>query len=797
MKCPKCQFDNSEGTRFCGNCGASFQTPKESSGEATRTIKTQTQELARRSLFAGRYEIVEKLGMGGMGSVYRVMDQKVDEEVALKILNPEVIADEETINRFRNELSLARKIIHKNVCRMFDLHEFEGALFITMEYVAGEDLRSFIRRSGSLTVDKSIFIAKQICDGLAEAHRLGVVHRDLKPRNIMIDREGSAHIMDFGIARSLKAGEATEAGVIIGTPEYMSPEQADGQEADQRSDIYALGVILYEMLTGRRPFEADSALSLVLKHRTEIPPDPRVLNPQIPESLGRFILKCLEKEPAQRYQRAEELHQELAEIEVSLAVMKTPLVSPPTQTEKTTAIKKNSIAVLPFADLSPQRDQEYFCDGLADELINALTKIRKLKVAARTSAFAYKGKDIDVREIGKQLSVATVLEGSVRKAGDRLRITAQLIDVAEGYHLWSDQYDRNFEDIFAIQEEITLAIVDNLKISLLGDEKENLIKRHTQEPEAYNLYLQGRHFWFKRTVEGIQKGMQCFRQAIEKDPNYALAYSGIADCYSNLGFYFLAPQEAFPKAMAAAKQALELDDSLAEVHTSRAFILDKYEWNWPAAEIEFKRAIELNPNYANSYHWYALFLGAMDRWVESAAEAKKAVDLEPLSAQFRMVLGVTLYQMRLYDKAVEEFKKTIEMDPTFFPSHFFLGWWTYPEMAMFEQAFAEAQKAIELTGGASITKASLGYAYAMAGRAEEARKILGELAEISKKTYVSPVAIAVIHARLGEKDKAFEYLEKAYEIRDHWMDYLKVLRMFDPLRGDPRFADLLKKMNLA
>ena len=797
MKCPKCQFDNAEGTRFCGNCGALLQTSKELSGEPTRTIRAQTQELARRSLFAARYEIIEKLGKGGMGSVYRVVDQKVDEEIALKVLNPEVVADEEAVDRFRNELSLARKIIHKNVCRMFDLHEFKGALFITMEYVEGEDLRSFIRRSGSLTVDKSIFIAKQICDGLAEAHRLGVVHRDLKPRNVMIDREGNAHIMDFGIARSLKAGEETEAGIIIGTPEYMSPEQADGQEADQRSDLYGLGVILYEMLTGRRPFEADSALSLISKHRTEIPLDPRALNPQIPESLCRLILKCLEKEPAKRYQRADELHQELAELEVSLAAEKTALVSPRTRAEKTTTIKKNSIAVLPFADLSPERDQEYFCDGLADELINALTKIRKLKVAARTSAFTYKGKDIDVREIGKQLGVATVLEGSVRKAGDRLRITTQLVDVAEGYHLWSDQYDRNFEDIFAIQEEITLAIVDNLKISLLGEEKENLIKLHTQEPEAYNLYLQGRHFWFKRTVEGIQKGMECFRQAIEKDPNYALAYSGIADCYSNLGFYFLSPQEAFPKAMAAAKQALELDESLAEVHTSMAFILDKYEWNWPAAEMEFKKAIELNPNYANSYHWYALLLGAMDRWVESAAEAKKALDLEPLSAQFRMVLGVTLYQMRLYDKAVEEFKRTIEIDPTFFPSHFFLGWWTYPEMGMFEQAFAEAQKAIELTKGASITKASLGYAYAMAGRAQEARKILSELAEIAKKTYVSPVAVAMIHARLGDKDEAFKYLEKAYEIRDHWMDYLKVLRMFDPLREDPRFAELLKKMNLA
>lgn len=797
MKCLKCQTENPVHARFCGYCGASLQPPLEFSEGPTKTIQMKTGELVRGSLFAGRYEIIEKLGQGGMGSVHRAFDQKVGEEVALKVLNPEIAADEEIIGRFRNELSLARKIIHKNVCRLFDLHESEGALFITMEYVAGEDLQNFIKRSGSLAISKAVSVARQIFEGLAEAHKLGVIHRDLKPRNIMIDRAGNAHIMDFGIARSLRTGGITKTGTIIGTPEYMSPEQLDGREADERSDIYALGVIQYEMLTGQRPFKADSALSLALKHKTEVPQDPRALNPQIPESLGRLILKCLEKDTAKRYQRAEEIHQELADIEKFIAATKTALVSSGIQAEETPTAKRNSIAVLPFADLSPQRDQEYFCDGLADEIINALTKIKELKVAARTSAFSFKGKNIDVREIGKRLDVSTVLEGSVRKAADKIRITAQLISVADGYHLWSDRFDRNFEDIFAIQDEITLAIADRLKINPLGEEKENLIKRHTQDPEAYNLYLQGRYFWFKRTIEGIQKGMQCFRQAIEKDPNYALVYSGIADCYSNLGFYFLTPQEAFPKAMAAAKRALELDESLAEVHNSMAFIKDKYEWDWPVAEMEFKRAIELNPNYASAHHWYALFLGAMDRLVESLAEVRKAVDLEPLSTQFRMVLGVVLYQMRRYEEAVEEFERTIEMDPGFFPPHFFLGWWTYPEMGKFEEAFAEAQKAIELTRGASITLGSLGYAYAMAGRTEEARKILGELAEISKKTYVSPTAVAVIHARLGENDKAFEYLEKAYEIRDHWMSFLKVLRMFNPLRQDPRFVALLTKLRLA
>ena len=489
MKCPKCHFDNPEDTRFCGNCAAPLH-PSEEISVPTETLEAPKEELTRGATLANRYEIIEELGKGGMSKVYRVEDKKIKEEVALKLIKPEIALDKKAIERFSNELKMARKIAHRNVCRMYDLGEEKGTHYITMEYVRGEDLKSMIRMSGQLGVGTTINIAKQVCEGLAEAHRLGVVHRDLKPQNIMIDKDGNARIMDFGIARSVKGKGITGAGVMIGTPEYIPPEQVEGKDIDQRSDIYSLGVILYEMVTGQVPFEGETALSIAMKHKGETPKSPKELNPNIPDDLSQLILKCLEKEKAKRYQSASDVHSELERIEkgIPTTVRVTPERKPLTSKEITvkftlkklfipavaiaalavigvllwqavfrkgfppSAPSQSSVAVLPFIDLSPKKDYEWLSDGISEAMINALSSLRSLRVPARTSSFFFKGKELNIQEIGQKLKVENVLEGSVQVAGDTLRVNAQLVSVKDGYHLWSDKFDRRLEDVFSIQD---------------------------------------------------------------------------------------------------------------------------------------------------------------------------------------------------------------------------------------------------------------------------------------------------------------------------------------------------------
>jgi serine/threonine protein kinase/tetratricopeptide (TPR) repeat protein len=786
IKCPKCHHENPDNTIFCGKCGFQFSAPEKI--EVTETMEAPKEELTTGSTFTNRYQIIEELGKGGMGRVYKAYDTEIKEKIALKLLKSEIAANEEIIERFKNEIKTARQIVHKNVGRMYDLGKEKGTYYITMEFVPGDNLKSFIKRARQLTPKTALSIAIQLCEGLGEAHRIGIVHRDLKPQNVMIDKEGNVRIMDFGIARSLHAKGITRAEVIIGTPEYMSPEQVEGEVADQRSDIYSLGVILFEMLTGKVPFEGDTSLSIALKHKSEIPPDPKTLNKQISDAFSRIILKCMQKDRKSRYQNVNDLLLDLKKATEEEQMEK-----------KISETKwKSSIVVLPFADLSQEKDQEYFCDGLAEELINALSKISELRVVARTSAFAFKGKLEDVREIGKKLDVETVLEGSVRKAGNRLRVMVQLINVDGGYHLWSERYDRELEDVFAIQDEITLAVVENLKVRLFRGEKASLTKKYTNDLEAYNLFLKGQFFLNKRTAEGLKKAIQYFEQAIQRDPNYAVAHAGLANSYLLMPIYGpFSPKEANLKAKEAVTNALKIDNNLAEAVTSLALLKLYDEHDWEGAEQEFKRAIKYNPGYAIAHSWYASeYLIIRARADEAIEEMNRALELDPLSLVYNRDFGMIYYYARQYNQAITALNKTIEIETNFIHTHGLLGL-VYLEKSMFKETLSELQKEIAISEGSDLTgELWIGIAHARIGNMNKAKEILENLLKRSGQVFVSPYFIATLNCHLKEIDQGFKWLEKAYAESDSWLNFISVDPGVDIIRSDPRFKALLKKMNI-
>ena len=771
------------------------------------------------------YRIVEHLGGGGMGIVYKAEDTRLKRLVALKFLLPGLTHDDDR-DRFIQEAQAASALDHTNIAVVHEIDKTEdGRLFIVMAFYEGETLKKKIAR-GPLPVEEALDYAVQMAQGLAKAHEADIVHRDVKPANVMITDQGQVKLVDFGLAKMVGT-ERTQTGMTLGTVAYMSPEQTRGEAVDRRTDLWSLGVVLYEMLTGQRPFKGDHAETIIHAIRHDEPGPIKALRPKVPETLAQVIETLLEKKPEARYEQASDVVATLEAIRqdpttavrmpaarlvpkrrrgfvyaalavVAVIVGGLALFWPgepdaPAEGEERT---RQSIAVLPFENMSADPEQEQFSYGLAYDLINALTKIKTLRVAAFSSTFSDVLKGKDVREIGQQLNVETILTGSVRKSGNRLRITAQLVNVADGFHLWSQQYELMMGDVFAIQDEITLAIVEKMEVELLSEEQLALEKRYTEDLEAYNLYLKGRHFWLKRTPDDLQRSIMYFEQAIERDPGYALAYAALADAYNALAappFAVLTAEEAYPQARAAAQKALDLDDTLGEAHAALGQIYLEGDWDWARAEQAFKRAIALNPSYAGGHMVYALLLMHHRRHNEARAELDKAVALDPLSPSINALSGLQHYYARRYDRAIEVFKQTIEIVPDFWMPYSWSGM-AYLSKGMYPEAITSLEHAMTLPESFWETVPDLVMAYAQSGELEKAEALLHEMEVRAQTEHFPPYAFAMAYVGLGRLDEAFAWFDRALQERDNNLQWINVNQLFDSIRDDPRFIDLLRRI---
>ncbi len=782
-----------------------------------------------------QYRIVAKIGAGGMGEVYCARDERLEREVALKVLPASALADEGARRRFRKEALALSKLNHPNIATVYDFDSESGVDFLAMEYVRGETLANRIG-GRPLSEKEVVALSSQIADALEEAHEHAIIHRDLKPGNIMVTPKGRAKVLDFGLARLLRSESNLSASDTLsltpgasGTLPYMAPEQLRDEPPDPRSDIFSFGAVMYEMATGRRTF-ADTVPSRVtdaILHHDPVPP--RALNPQLSPEIERIILKCLERGADLRYQTAKELGVDLRRLSASTAVV-IPAVTGGGRVRNRrmayaagygllvvlliatlvwwnmgggsilygrwagNASKVHSLAVLPLANLSADPAQEYFVDGMTEELTTELAQISGLRVISRTSTMRYKGTQKALAEIAKDLDADTVIEGSVERSGDEVRITAQLIDARTDTHLWAHSYKRELRDVLAMQSEVARAIAEEIQVQLTPREQERFDHSRPVNPAAYEAFLRGRYHWNFHTGDEMQKALAEYQRAIELDPGYALAYVGLSEAYHLLPLNGDAdPQKTLPQAKEAALKAIELDPQLSEGHSALAFGLGQYDWDWAGAEREFKRAIELSPSNAAAHAFYAQMLSLQGRHAEAIAEGARARELDPISGQVRLQYSRTFFYARQYDRAVEAFHQSLESNPNFWPLHFFLGQ-VYEQQGLLPDAIVEFQKA---QGPTLLATSGLGHLYAISGRRPEAEKILSDLTLRSKAGYIPPTYLARIYVGLGERDQALTWLEKGYAAHDSHMEFLGVEPSFDPLRSDPRFVDLLRRMRLS
>ena len=794
------------------------------------------------------YRILSAIGVGGQGEVYKAVDTTLDRTAVIKVLPPEQTVKPSSLERFRREAKLAASLDHPNICTIHGLYEVDDVRFIAMQYVEGRTVRQLVA-GRPLELNSALSIAIQVADALAAAHARGIMHRDIKAGNVMVMDSGRVKVLDFGLAKLLEGSEGdtndphlTELGVPYGTATYAAPEQASGDRVDHRADIFSTGVLLYELLTGSWPFKGKSVVEVryAVLHHTPLPiAEARGEDSPIVARLQEILDRAMSKDPQDRYQGIAELRDALRAVlrevdpEGSQGLHFTSGVSSiaPRGAFVGSALQRlgrqklvglvigvlvlaligvgvyryafrggqpafQSLAVLPFTNRGSDSGTEYLSEGITESLINSLSQLPTVKVRSRNSVFHYKGRE-DPEKVGRELGVQAVLTGRLEKLGDDLSVNVELIDTVDDSHIWGNRYTRKLSDLVGLQEELSRDIAGKLRLRLSGAEQQQLVKNYATSSESYQLYLQGRFYWNKRSAEGLQRGIEYFNQALEKDPKYAPAYSGLADCYWLLNVYNVGPSPQWSgKARTAATQALALDETLAEAHASLAAISYRYDWSWVEAEQQFKRALELNPNYPTAHQWFSGMLAAMGRAEEANAEARKAHDLEPFSLTINSDLGRHLYFARQFEQALATHRKSLEMDQKFPRAHVEIGY-VLIQMKKPEEAVKEFQQALVLDKDRLDALAGLGYAYAVSGQKAQALQVVGQLNELGKQRYVSPYHLAVVYTGLGDRPQALDYLEKATDERFNWLVFLKVEPLFDSLRSEPRFSAMLQRIGLA